>query len=284
MGHAGQFFCGSSDVGRTINVADGGDLSAAIATMFPGDILSLAEGGTYTIAAGQTGITGLPSGSAERRTRVQGNGAMIVGGAVGIDFDGQSYVDYNDLICANQTNVGVYCDGGNPSNVRFYNCVAYSDQAPYIDTWKFVNQHSDILVSGCTAGPNTNGIASCDGFEVWGPAQRVTFTNCVSHGHQRGPNENDGHCYEVYAGDALDVCEDISFISCEAYGGNVGFSCEGGTESVEHINVICNSCSSHDNVYYGYQGIQGATLYRQGTPGDNSDNGVSETFGNVTDL
>lgn len=231
--------------------------------------MSLAAGGTYTIAAGQTGLTGLPSGSASLRTRVHGNGATIEGGQIGVLFNSQSYVDYHDLICANQTNVGVYCSAGSPSNIRFYSVTAYSNQASYIDTWKLQNQHSDIYVNGCTAGPNTDGLDTADGFEVWGPAQRVTFEDCISHGHQRGgPDANNGHGFEVYAGDAADVCEDITFLNCEAYNCRVGYSCEGGPDSVAHVNCLADGCNSHDQDYYDYQGVNGASMTAQNAVGD----------------
>jgi hypothetical protein len=275
---------GGSSV-RTFNLASGGDINVACNQMIAGDILNLAAGGTYTFAAEVSGFENLPSGIESTHTRVVGNGATISGGDYGAIVQGKSYIDFencnfgqskfwNMIVTQSHHITCTDCDFYNPSTGSSFDCWR-ADNSSYV-TLTRCDAHSTVDIDGPRAH---------DGFELWGPCSHFIFTDCVAYNIKNGTGVNEGHGFEVYGQAVGEICDDVLFDGCEAYNCQVGFSNEGGPNSIAHTGIICDGCSSHDNAHYGYEGIDGATLYRQNMVGtDNTGNAVAETFGSVTDL
>jgi hypothetical protein len=271
---------------RTFQVASGGDINATCSLMRAGDTLELEAGGTYTMEFG-VGAGGhfnnLPSGWGSYKTTVHGNGATVSGGESTIILSGKNGLSFSNL------NVG---PGGywalhakNSNSVDFTDCNFYNPATGgNYDTVRIESvTYYEFTRCEFTSTIDFDGPRAHDGFEIWGPAAHVTLTDCKAYNVKSGVTQNEGHGFEVYGQLAGEVVDDVKFINCEAYNCQVGFSVEGGPLSLSHTNVVCDGCSSHDNAFYGYQGIDGSTLYRQnGCTAAN--NGVSDTNGAVTDL
>lgn len=237
---------------QTISVADGGDITAAIATMRRGDILSLATNGTYTLAPGATGISTFPNGISDSfRTEIRGNGATIVGGAYGMLVSGREYFKISDLNFLDQT---AYCHQTNSCrNFEFDNCTFRSTaSAGFADTTHF-EKCVNFVVRNCVAGPST-GISSCDGFECYGECLNGRFINCEANDVVNG--------FEVWTATfPAWINVDISFENCDAHDcRGVGYSVEGGDQALPHLNIIADGCTASNNTLFDYEGIEGATL------------------------
>lgn len=257
--------------------------------MRAGDTLSLAPGATYTYTPSGEDDKGpfylIPSGNAAYHTKVIGNGATVQGGNYTVTLNIKDYIDFSDLTVGASKYWALYCTYCNHvtfTDVDFYNPATGSSY----DVCRFEDD-TYIELTRCTASSTVDldSTRAHDGFEIWGPASHFTFTDCIAYNIQNGPTVNEGHGFEVYGQLAGQVVDTVDYVNCEAYNCNVGFSVEGGPLSLSHTNIKCDGCSSHDNAFYGYQGIDGSTLYRTNVVGeDNSNNGVSETYGSVTDI
>ena len=261
---------------QVINLADGGDINAAVATMKRGGTLNLAANGSYTLGAGVNGFASIPNGySNTYKTIINGNGATITGGTIGFYTTSKKFFDLNDINFVDQT---IICADFEACRNFAVNSCTFKTTVGVLatDATRF-NSCRDFQVVDCEVKPST-GISSFDGFECYGNCENGIFINCIAHGVVDG--------FESWTGASPNWANyDIQFVNCEAYNNTIGFSCEGGAQSVAHESIICDGCSSHDNSTYGYQGIQGSTLYRQNLGGtNNTGNGTAETFGSVTDL
>lgn len=250
---------------QTISVPDGATISTYIAQMNPGDILSLASGGSYTLSASEQGFGTLPSGHALRKTRVNGNGATITGGARGIGIADKLHLEFNDLRLEDGTDGAFlatdcrYCTFNN----------VYGDTngvGAQFDVFRY-NRCRDMTFNNCEAGPSTGG-GVLDGFEAYGECFDITFNNCSAHGVVHG--------FEVWSGSSpVGVNARITFNGCNSYDNDVGFSAEGGAQALNHPGIVCNNCTVSNNSEYGYQGVDSATLTIYGHDG-------GSTNGNVT--
>lgn len=268
-----------------IHVPSGGDIPAALATMRSGDILDLEADGSYTNADGGAGLQGIPAGHPMRWTTVRGNGATISGGLYAIAPGNKSFLSFDSLNGGAAGLWSLFCT--NASYFRFTDCNFHNPASgTAYDTCRFDNCYNFTLTR-CAASSTIDfdGPRAHDGFELWGPCANFVFIDCVAHDIKNGETQNEGHGFEIYAGDANDLVQNVRFINCEAYNCKVGFSVEGEPGSVTHDSIVCDGCSSHDNEFYGYQGIDGGVLHRiRAGEGDNTGNGVSETFGSVDDI
>lgn len=259
----------------TYSVASGGDIPAAIAQMRGGDILELEAGGTYTFGAGTRGIADLPSGFAVRYTRVIGNGATVTGGEYNIYIAGKSYLSFENINCSGGQFWNAFTTNSN--HIKFTDCDFYNPATgSSFDCWRADNANF-VDVLRCTAHSTTDFDATRahDGFELWGPCADITFTDCTAYNIKNGATEQEGHGFEVYGQLAGELCQRITMTNCEAYNCQVGFSCEGGPLSLAHVDVTCDGCSSHDNAFYDYQGIQGSTLYIENHTGGTTNGSVT---------
>lgn len=273
----------------TYPVADGASIATEIAKMRGGDILSLASGGTYTYPSGDTNseFFSFPSGNSLCHTEIQGNGATVSGRNYA--FGAGAAQDYYDVV---NLNLGAAKYWSlfitNASYATFTDCTFYNPASgSSYDVCRIDSDCHYITFTRCTATSTTDydSPRAHDGFEIWGPCSNITFTDCKAYNIKNGTTANEGHGFEVYGQLAGQIVDAVTYHNCEAYNCQVGFSVEGGPLSLSHTNIVCDGCSSHDNAFYGYQGIDGSTLYRTNvSEGDNSDNAVSETYGNVTDI
>lgn len=271
------------------NLPSGGDINATCSQMVAGDILNLESGGTYTIGPLEEGVTGgfftLPSGIESTHTTIHGNGATVGGAMYSCHIGGKQYIDFDNI----NFGAGKYWSlfVTNSSRITFTDCDFYNPATnSAYDVCRYDNS-SYITMTRCDAHSTTNfdGPRAHDGFELWGPCSHFTFDSCTAYDIKSGAGVNEGHGFEVYGQLVGQICDDVQFVNCEAYNCQVGFSIEGGPNSIAHTNCICDSCDSHDNTFYGYEGIDGATLFRQNRNGtNNTNNVVAETFGSVTDL
>lgn len=237
---------------QTISVADGGNISAAIATMRRGDILSLAPNGTYNIAGGATGISTFPNGISDSfRTEIRGNGATIVGGSLGMRVTDREYFKISDLNFLDQTS---YCHQTiDCRNFEFDNCTFRSTaSASFADSTHF-ERCVNFIVRNCVAGPST-GVGSCDGFECYGECLNGQFINCEANDVVNG--------FEVWTGVFPSwVNVNISFLNCDAHDcRGVGYSVEGGVQALAHVNIVADGCIASNNALFDYEGIDGSTL------------------------
>lgn len=248
------FFCG---VGAdTISVPTGATLADYIKWVSPGDILSLAAGGSYTLGAAENGFSTLQSGTAARHTIVRGNGATITGGASGINLNAKAYIDFENLNLREQTDSCVIYDGCD--FITHSNCTYGSNaNAAMVDILK-IFRSDDLTFSDCGVTASSGG-NTLDGFEFWGPCNRIRVTRCTVAGLSGGGTP-DHHGFEVYAGDADDFCDDIIFEACSAANCEVGYSCEGGPNAIAHTNIKATN-STATGCDFDAQGIQGSTLY-----------------------
>lgn len=246
-----------------ISVPAGADLAEYVSRLNPGDTLSLAAGATYTLAADASGFAATPSGTTGAPTLIQGNGATISGGVVGVSLTNKAFITLRNLNVLEQTSACVQVTGSD--DITWEDCSFGSTANPsaFIDTFKIRNCDR-MTVARCTCLPSS-GVSSCDDFEFWGPCADVTVTDCVAHGYNNGPSTNDGHGYEVYGESPAEICDNIRFVRCEAYDCRVGFSSEGGPdENSLHTNIVCEDCNPHDNIEFDYSGVQGATIIVDG--------------------
>lgn len=268
---------------KTVSVPDGADISTYILQMNSGDSLELALNGSYTFSGGVKGFVNIPSGYPTQRTKINGNNATITGGQNGVYLLGKQYIDFENVNFADQTQYCVTYD--NCDHVTQAGCTYQSTLGnDFVDALK-IFRSDDLEFTNCEILPTT-GLDTCDGFEFWGPCNRVILRNCIAHDITGTVTSPDHHGFEVYGNTAGEECESIQFINCTAYNCDVGFSVEGGSVgNISHTNIFVDGCSSYDNNHYGYQGVQGSTLYRRNaSSGTNTGNGTAETNGNVTDL
>lgn len=207
--------------------------------MVAGDTLELVPNATYILPAGTRGLAGLPSGTDAAHTRVNGNGATLVGGLVGLELGDQHYIDIYDLNVKDQSAVGMQvtlC-----SHLYFENCRFEIDsvQLGYFDATKLFNL-SESRFYRCTAirGPNAvSNTVSLDGFELWSlyeSSANVVFEECDAIGF-RSPGDVDGHGFEIYRNDDGFFYTGVQYINCYARNCVRGFSVEsGGVTGISH--------------------------------------------------
>jgi hypothetical protein len=214
----------------------------------------------------------LNSGTAGNFTKVAGNGATISGGIAGISCVNKGYQRFSDLVLDDQLNIGVNATGS--SDLNFINIVVKSDINPgaYVDAWKIRNCNRIDIDGGATI--DVSGGASCDGVEFWGPCNDCTIDNHVVQGFV-GAGTHNG--FEVYGQAVGDICSNIVFTNCQAISMTNGFSCEGGPNSIEHVDIKAVNCTTTSMADYDAQGIQGATLYV-------TKDTLTDRFGNVSEL
>ncbi len=249
-------FAGGHKSPKTVAVADGGDIAAAIATMDKGDTLSLAVDGTYNLGAGTTGFVGVPSGWYDNHTKVLGNNATINGGALGINFTGE-YVDFHDLNFREQTS---YCMQTNVSRgILWDNCTFKSTaSAGFADATHF-DKCIDVIVRNCVVLPST-GIGSLDGFECYGECENILFEDCEASGVVHG--------FECWTGASPNwINRNIRWRRCYSHDNTVGFSCEGGAQSLQHYNIVAEDCTVLDNATADYSADANGLLQRDNSPG-----------------
>ena len=244
---------------QIISVANGGDIAAAIATMNGGDILSLAENGTYNIAPGGTAVQGLPDGFFDCKTEIRGNGATIIGGAEGLLFNHQENFAVYNLNMLNQT---VHCHNVvSCRNFIFDNCTFAStgQGAGFFDS-THTDKCVDFVYRNCKAGPS-NGSASCDGFELYGDCRNGLFEDCEA--------DTVVHGFEVWAGASPNwENKNIVFRRCYAHNCVGGFSIEGGAQTLTHEDIYCYDCTVANNGADGdYHASEGGILYKSNSPG-----------------
>lgn len=257
---------------QVIDVADGGDIAAACASMRRGDIINLAANGTYTLAAGmQTTFANFKSGFSDAyRSEIRGNGATIVGGNMGMLLQNLRYFKISNLNFLNQT---LYCYQINfCRDFELDNVDASAPNNGKLDMYDITHFDwcQDGVIKNCVAGPGPSQLWSCDGFEVYGSSRNIRFEDCISIGVVHG--------YETWAGGAdtySGMNKDVLWLRCHAENCIVGFSSEGGTQSLAHENMLAEDCTVSGNTT-DYQGVEGATLYRRNSPGT--------TSGSVVDL
>lgn len=274
---------------KTVQVADGASIVDAIATMRGGDTLSLATNGTYIYTSETVDdpaeFINTPSGNAAFPTKVEGNNASVKSKCYSLALAGKSYIDISNVNFREAQYWSAFLE--NCNNINFTDCTFYNPSSGSAYDCVRFEKDTYITLTRCTATSTTNvdNPRAHDGFEIWGPASHFVFTDCAAYNIKNGPTDNEGHGFEVYGQLAGQVVDDVQYINCESYNCQVGFSVEGGPLSLSHTNIVCDGCSSHDNAFYGYQGVDGSTLYRQNVAGhDNTDNAVSETYGSVTDI
>lgn len=264
--YTNPFMTGSGRTKQTITVADGGDIAAAIATMRAGDTLSLAPGGSYTLAAGASGFTGLPSGFWGHKTTVQGNGATITGGKIGLSLTGKKHIHVENLNLIDATERSVIM-----TNCRWFTLDnIYADSTAgvgLLDVFRFTDGCREGAITNCEAGPST-GWGDHDGFECTDTCGDITFTNCEAHGVIHG--------FEVWSG-AAPAWKNfrITWRNCHSYDNEVGYSCEGGTQSLAHVEIVADNCTAATNSEYDYQGSYGATLYIENDTGGTTNGSVT---------
>lgn len=252
---------------QIINVANGGDIQAAVLTMKPGDILSLAPGGSYTFAGGVAGFANLPNGFRKHPTTVRGNGATITGGAQSLTLSAKFNILFEDLFLIDATDRPVV-----NTNCRFitYNRV-YADSNVNFTLWdvfRFI-QSRNITCNDCEAGPTT-GWGEHDGFECTDQCGDMTFNRCKASGVIHG--------FETWSdpGPLTWVNYRILINDCIADNCRVGYSAEGGDRNLQQVDMIVTNSISTNMINFDFQGVQGSTIYRK--------NSVGTTNGSVVDL
>lgn len=252
-----------------IAVADGGDIAAALVGMRRGDILSLATNGTYTLGAGVSGLTGLKGGFSDTyQSVIRGNGATITSGNHGALLSNIDYFRIENTHFVDQALYSIHLT--NCRHFEIDNCTFQSDSNPagFVDLTHF-DHCAYGEISNCVCEDSV-GIASMDGFEVYGDSYSITFTDCEAYGVVGG--------FEVWTGAApAGANKDITFLRCYSHDNAIGFDCDGGTQTpFEQINVRCVDCTVTNNSTVDYRGNDGSTLYRINSPGT--------TSGSVVDL
>lgn len=244
---------------KTVSVANGGNIAAAIATMNGGDILSLAAGGTYNISAGATAIGALPNGHSLMWTEIRGNGATIIGGAEGLYNIWGRFWSMYDLNFLNQT---VHCH--NLIGCRDFihdNCTFAStgQGSGFFDSTHF-DKCENFVVRNSKAGPS-NGSTSCDGFEMYGDCRNGLFEDCEAEGVVHG--------FEIWSGSAPNwENKNIILRRCYAHACTGGFSVEGGVQGFTHLEIFCYDCAVDNNGIDGdYHASENGILRRSNSPG-----------------
>jgi hypothetical protein len=252
-----------------IDVADGGDIAAALTTMRRGDILSLATNGTYTLAGGATGFVGFKGGFSDTyQSVIRGNGATILNGNYGAIIQNIDYFRIENLHFVDQALYSIQVN--NCAHFEIDNCTFQSDASPanFADLTHFDHCRYGTI-SNCVCEDSV-GISSMDGFEVYGDSHDLTFSDCEAYGVVGG--------FEVWAGPApVGANKDITFLRCYSHNNVIGFDCEGGEQDpFVQINVRCVDCTADNNSTADYRGHEGSTMYRINSPGT--------TSGSVVDL
>lgn len=257
--YSNPFLNGSGRSKQVINVADGGDIAAAIATMRAGDTLNLATNGNYTFGGAVDGFTALPSGFWDHKTTVLGNGATITGGSIAIRLADKRHIHIENLRLIDAVARSIYVT--NSRWMTFDNIYASSNvNSTFLDVFRFVSSR-DIAVTDCEAAPST-GWAEFDGLECSDQCGDIIFRNCVAHGVVHG--------FEVWSSTlAANVWKNynITFLNCSSYDNLVGYSSEGGPQALAHIEIVANGCTASNNSQFDYQGIDGSTLYLENNTG-----------------
>lgn len=239
-----------------INVPDGAALVGFISQLKAGDVLSLAPGGTYNIGAGLTGISDLPSGHPLTYTEIRGNGATIINGASNVNLQYKWFFRFINCRFRDATVTNFLLTSCR--NFDIVDCYADTNVGvAALDVYKF-DKCTNFIVRNCEAAPST-GVATLDGFELYGECGNGTFYNCVSHGINSG--------YEIWTGAVPNwINYNIEYINCNAHDCLVGFSTQGGVQNLNHENIIVRNAIVAGNAV-DYEGINGATLYKQNSPG-----------------
>lgn len=258
------FFCGLDGV---IAVPDGADLSDWYNRVSPGQTLSLAANGHYTLPALATGFSTLPSGTASEHITVQGNGATITGGLIGIAPTNKSYIDFINVHLRDQTQVCAQVN--NSDHITFTDCsFASHADASFIDVCK-VRNCNNVTFTRCTI-TETLGTVTCDGFEFW-DCNDCTCTDCSASGLHNGASAIDnGHGFEVYGENAGETCTNIQFVRCHATDCRAGFTVESPNANAPHT-VFLTDCTSSDMEFFDYYaeapGTMDITGFDGGTTG-----------------
>lgn len=248
----------------TVSVPDGGNIADYISQMKDGDILSLAENGNYSASD----FSALPNGYFDKKTIVYGNGATITGGAIGLDLADKVDIDLHDINWIDNTTYSVKynrCARINQYDCTYKSTVGYS----LTDVLK-IFKSNDLLFDTCTVKSTTGG-GTCDGFEFWGKCINIICRDCIVEGIDGGGG-GDNHGFESYGSDVDEINENIKWLRCDAKNCVVGFSNEGGPNSIDHIEVVMDACTYSNNSNYDVQGVQGSTLYIENqttSPGTN---------------
>ena len=265
--YSNPFLSGSGRLPQTISLADGGDITAAIATMRAGDTLSLATNGNYTLAGGVTGFSALPSGFWGKKTTVLGNGATVIGGLISMGFTGKKHIQVDNIRLIDATSRGLFVAASRwLTFTRIYG--SSNVNSTFLDVFRFENSR-DITMTDCEAAPST-GWAEIDGFECTDQSGNITFTNCIAHGVVHG--------FEAWSNTlASNVWKNyyVTWLNCQSYDNLVGYSSEGGPQALAQIEIVANGCTASSNSEFDYQGIDGSTLYLENNTG-------GTTNGNVT--
>ena len=147
------------------------------------------------------------------------------------------------------------------------------------------NVHYGVL-NRCIAESNSGtSVRYHDGFELWGPCTHLAFNECIAF-NIRSEATGVSNGFEVYGDLAAEICNDIVFTNCEAYNCGGGLEVSWGPDAGHpvHLGIVADGCSFHDNVRYGYNAGTGQTITRENVAsGDNTNNGIAETTGNVVD-
>lgn len=254
---------------------DGADWLDYLPRVSSGDTLKFAASGTYAGFVSSTAMDGIVSGTSAKHTKIDGNGASIVGGAYGLVFNSKSFIDVLNLnLIDNTTNhIAVAIS----DDISFTNVSVSSGTGVLLDAWKIKDADRITINGGASTLLAPSATLTCDGVEFWGPCNDCTVTNHTATGYDNGSGDDDGHGFEVYGESPAEICDNINFVSCVAIDCQAGFSCEGGPSSnAVHTNVLCTSCSGSGNDLADFRGVEGATLYRTLSPGT--------TDGTVTDV
>lgn len=259
------FFCG---LDGTIAVPDGANLSDYYNRVSPGQTLSLAANGQYTLGAGVDGFSSLPNGTASDHVVVQGNNATITGGDTGIDLLSKSYIDFYNLNLRDQMLNSVHPQSSHHLTFTDMTFASTVNPSGFIDVCK-VRLCNDVSFTRCII-TETLGIGTCDGFEFWDCAD-CACTDCTASGlHNDAALLDYGHAFEVYGESAGETCLNIQFIRCHASDCRCGFSVEAPNGNAAHT-VFLTDCTSSGMVFFDYAceapGTMTITGYDSGTLG-----------------
>ena len=262
------FFFSSLD--GVISVPNGADLSLWLTRVSPGQTLLLATNGAYTLGDGAAGFSTCPSGTSTQHVTINGNGATITGGTVGINLLSKSYIDFLNIHLRNQTSCCVQPQSSH--HITFTDCTFASTANPagFVDVTK--NRICNNIVYTRCHIYETLGVATCDGFEFW-DCDDCTCIDCSASGLHNGPLElNNGHAFEIYGENAGEACTNIQYIRCHAEDCRCGFTVESPNGDTLHTAFLTD-CTSTDMEFFDYNceapGVMTIVGYDGGTLGGN---------------
>tara|TARA_R110001632_G_scaffold144922_1_gene261645 strand:+ start:180 stop:2294 length:2115 start_codon:yes stop_codon:yes gene_type:complete len=251
-----------TNVSDTVVVPDGAELKDYYKFVSSGDTLSLAENGSYNLAAGDSGFNVIPSGTSENYTTINGNGSVLTGGLSSIRFTDKEYIEVSDIFGVNATAV-LYPITGTTRFIKSNRIVMTTTSTTAIDYYKNQSGPSDLEFNDCVAYSTiTNGVITVDGFEDWG-VSRVTYNRCIAYGFKNGTSDyNNGHGFESYSGNSAtdEHCEDITYNQCVAFNNRVGFSAEGGVPQTSGVRIKAIDCIAYNNEIADAGGVDGSTI------------------------